>query len=128
MTIKRFEDIRAWQEARALTKAIYTLPKVSPGFRRERRLREQMQAASVSIMSNIAEGLSRRSDKEFTQILFVSKGSAAEVQSLLCVALDQDYLSDQEFTRMYEKADEIGKIISGFITSLRRQSPRARSR
>jgi four helix bundle protein len=127
MAIRRFEDIRAWQEARVLTNAVYTVAKTSPGLRRDRRLREQVQAASVSIMSNIAEGFSRRSDKEFTQFLFVAKGSAAEVQSLLYVALDQEYLSEQEFSGLYENADEVAKIISGFITSLIR-SPMYRRR
>ncbi len=73
MAIKRFEDIRAWQEARTLTKQVYSLCKVSPGLRRDRRLRDQVQSAAVSVMSNIAEGFSRRSDKEFTQFLFVAK-------------------------------------------------------
>ncbi len=102
MAIRRFEEIRAWQEARALTKRIYTLGKTSPGLRRDRRLRDQLQSASVSIMSNIAEGFSRRTAKEFTQFLFVAKGSAAE-------------------------AEEVARILSGFITSLLRQSaPRRR--
>jgi four helix bundle protein len=128
MAIKRFEEIRAWQEARSLTKAIYSLCKTSPGLRRDRRLRDQMQAASVSVMSNIAEGFSRRSDKEFIQFLFIAKGSAAEVQSLLYVALDQEYLSNKDFPTLYEKADEVARIISGFITSLLRPSARTRPR
>ena len=126
MTIKRFEDIRGWQEARMLTKQVYSLCKISPGLRRDRRLRDQIQAASVSVMSNIAEGFSRRTDKEFTQFLFVAKGSAAEVQSLLYVVIDQQYISEQEFSELYSKADEVARIISGFITSLLRQSGRAR--
>ncbi len=128
MAINRFEDIRAWQEARILTKQIYTLGKTSAGLRRDRRLRDQLQAASVSIMSNIAEGFSRRTDKEFTQFLFVSKGSTAEVQSLLYVALDQEYFSPQDFSKLYDKADVVARIISGFITSLLKNSKRTRSR
>ncbi len=104
MTIRRFEDIRAWQEARELTKQVYTVGKTSPGLRLDQRLRDQLQAASVSIMSNIAEGLSRRTGKEFTQFLFVAKGSTAKAQSLLYVTLDQDYLNQQEFSALYEKA------------------------
>lgn len=122
MAIKRFEEIRAWQEARALTKQVYSLCKVSPELRRDRRFREQFQAASVSVMSNIAEGFARRTAKEFTQFLFVAKGSVAEVQSLLYVAIDQEYLTDKAFSLLYEKADEVARIISGFITSLLRQS------
>jgi len=128
VTIKRFEDIRAWQEARVLTKQIYALCKQSLGLRGDRRLRDQLQAASVSVMSNIAEGFSRRTDKEFTQFLFVAKGSTAEVQSLLYVALDQDYLSEQDFAGLYSKADEVARILSGFITSLLTRSARTRSK
>ena len=78
------------------------------------------------MMSNIAEGFSRRTDKEFTQFLFVAKASVAEVQSLLYVVIDQQYISEQEFSELYSKADEVARIISGFITSLLRQSGRAR--
>ncbi len=77
-------------------------------------------------MSNIAEGFCRRTDKEFTQFLFIAKGSTAEVQSLLYVAIDQEYLSDREFSKLYDKAEEVAKILSGLITSLLRRSPRLR--
>ena len=117
--IQRFEDIRAWQEARVLTKRIYSLCRTSPPRKRDRRLCEQWQAASVSIMSNIAEGFARRTSKEFTQFLFIAKGSTAEVQSLLYVAVDQEYVTKEDFSLLYEKADEVARIISGFITSLR---------
>jgi four helix bundle protein len=127
MRINRFEDIRAWQEARTLTRKVYTLSKVSAGLRRDRRLRDQMQAASVSVMSNIAEGFSRKTDKEFAQFLFVAKGSVAEVQSLLYLAIDQQYIGEHEFADLYSKADEVARIISGFITSLLGQSRRSRT-
>ncbi len=126
MTITRFEDIRGWQEARVLTRQVYSLCKTSPALRRDRRLREQMQAASVSIMSNIAEGISRRTSKEFIQFLFIAKGSAAEEQSLLYVAMDQEYMSDKDFAKLYGKADEVARILSGFITSLLRRAARPR--
>jgi four helix bundle protein len=120
-TIEKFEDIKAWQEARVLTQRIYRLIRESKDFKRDRRLTDQLQAASVSIMSNIAEGFSRRSSREFEQFLFVAKGSAAEVQSLLYVALDQNYITDQQFSEQYQKTDEIARMLSGFITSLIRQ-------
>jgi four helix bundle protein len=127
MTIKRFQDIRAWQEARTLTRGIYALAKTSPGLRRDRRLLEQLQSASVSVMSNIAEGFSRRTDKEFVQSLFISKSSAAEVQSLLYVALDQQYIVESEFSALDGKAEEVAEITSGFITSLTRRPARSRT-
>ena len=118
MAIQRFEDIRAWQEARLLTKQVYTITKAGAGLRRDRRLREQMQAAAVSIMSNIAEGFSRRTAKEFIQFLFVAKGSVAEVESLLYVAFDQEYVGKDDFAALYQKCEEVARITSGFITSL----------
>ncbi len=128
MAIRRFEDIRAWQEARIFTKQVYTLGKTSPDLRRDRRLRDQLQAASVSIMSNIAEGFTRRTAKEFTQFLFVTKGSTAEVQSLLYVALDQNYFSDKDFSALYAQGETVARITSGFITSLLARSARNHSK
>ena len=90
------------------------------GFERDYKFREQIQSAAVSIMANIAEGFSRRSTKEFTQFLFISKGSAAEIQSQLYVALDQGYISPHKFEALFQKADEIARLISGFIQYLLR--------
>ena len=80
--------------------------------------REQIQGAAVSIMSNIAEGFSRRTTKEFVQFLFIAKGSVAEVQSQLHVALDQRYISQGRFNELYSKCDEVARLISGFIKYL----------
>lgn len=118
MKIERFEDIRAWQEARALVKMTYDAVKADKGFSSDYRFREQIQSAAVSIMSNIAEGFSRRSTKEFAQFLFIAKGSVAEVQSQLYAALDQGYVGQEKFSELYLKADEVSKIISGFIQYL----------
>jgi hypothetical protein len=69
-------------------------------------------------MSNIAEGFSRRSDKEFIQFLFVSKSSATEVQSEAYVALDQKYISEDEFQKIYHQAEKVSRMNSGLITYL----------
>jgi len=118
MKIGRFEEIKAWQEARALTNMIYEAVKSNNSWRNNYRLRDQIQAAAVSIMSNIAEGFSRRTTKEFVQFLFVAKGSVAEVQSQTYVALDQGYITQEEFDRLYSKSDEVAKLLSGFIQYL----------
>ena len=97
MKIERFEDIDAWKEARKLVKMVYAAINGNNRFQKDYRLCNQIQAAAVSATSNIAEGFSRRSNKEFTQFLFISKSSAAEVQSQLYVALDQDYITQQIF-------------------------------
>ena len=71
---------------------------------------------SVSISRG--RGFSRRSTKEFTQFLFIAKGSVAEVQSQLYVALDQSYVNEEQFDELYAKSDEVARLISGFITYL----------
>ena len=93
MKFTRFEDIEAWQEARKLVKLVYKAINESEEFKKDFRLVNQMQGAAVSTMANIAEGFSRKSNREFVQYLFISKSSAAEVESHLYVALDQGYMN-----------------------------------
>jgi four helix bundle protein len=69
-------------------------------------------------MSNIAEGFTRKGNKEFIQFLFISKSSAAEVQSQLYVALDQKYMDRETFDRLYDKADKVARMTSNFIKYL----------
>ena len=118
MQIERFEDIKAWQEARVLVRIIYDVTKSNKDFTGDYKFREQIHSAAVSVMSNIAEGFSRRSTKEFIQFLFIAKGSVAEVQSQLYVALDQSYINEEKFDELYSKSDEVARLISGFIRYL----------
>ena len=121
MKITRFEDIQAWQEARKLVKLVYDAIKASETFRKDFRLVNQIQGAAVSSMSNIAEGFSRKSNKEFIQYLYISKGSAAEVQSHLYVAIDQAYITQNDFEKLYAQAEVVSKLDSGFIKYLTSQ-------
>jgi len=116
--IERFEDIKAWQEARVLVRVVYDATKSDKDFAGEYRFRDQIRGAALSVMSNIAEGFSRRTTKEFSQFLFIAKGSAAEVQSQLYVALDQGYVKKDTFDELYAKSDEVARLISGFIRYL----------
>jgi len=119
MKIERLEDIKAWKEARKLVNLVYSAINTSKIFRKDFRLVNQIQGASVSSMANIAEGFARQSNKEFIQYLFISKSSAAEVQSHLYVALDQEYITQDMFTQIYNKADDVQKLDSGFIKYLK---------
>ena len=121
MKIARFEEIHAWQEARILVQMVYDVIKENGTFKRDFRLVNQIQSAAVSVMSNIAEGFSRKSNKEFAQFLFISKSSAAEVQSQLYVALDQNYISEDTFEKIYAQADKVSKMNSNFIKYLNSQ-------
>lgn len=114
---ERFEDIVAWQKARVLVSEIYKTS--SDGkFSKDYGLKDQIRRAAVSIMSNIAEGFARRTNKEFARFLYISHGSVAEVQSLLYVALDQHYINETIFKTLYAACDEISKMISGLISYL----------
>ena len=90
-TFKKFEEIEAWRKARDLTKRIYKISRTT-AFARDFGLKDQIRRASVSIMSNIAEGYDGSGTGEFIQFLATAKGSAAEVKCQLYVALDQDYI------------------------------------
>ncbi|MGB9716200.1 MAG: four helix bundle protein [Thermodesulfovibrionales bacterium] len=118
MKIKRFEDLECWKEARILVNMVYEAIKSSDTFKRDFRLRDQATNAVVSTMSNIAEGFSRHSNKEFAQFLFISKSSVSEVQSIFYVALDQSYIDKKVFNRIYLQAEKVSKLTSGLINYL----------
>src|SRR5215510_1410789 len=111
--IRRFEDIVAWQEARRLTKDIYAVTN-RPHFVRDFALRDQIQRASVSTMSNIAEGFDCESKVEFGRFLGIARRSAVEVQSLLYVALDIGYINTTDFGAHFEQARKTKALIGGF--------------
>jgi len=115
--IERFEDVQAWQRARELNRKIYTVTGKGEFFK-DFALRDQIRRAAISIMLNIAEGFARRSNKEFKQFLFIAHGSAAEVQSALYIAKDQNYIDDGEFQTLYQDTEEVSKMIAGFIKYL----------
>ncbi len=116
-TFKKFEEIEIWQKARDLTKMIYEATGAG-AFARDYSLRDQIRRAAVSIMSNIAEGFNRGGNKELIQYLAIAKGSTAEVQSQLYVALDQQYIENAVFKDLYGLADQIAAEIFSFIIYL----------
>ena len=121
--IERFEDIEAWKLARKLTRCIYDYSKIG-NFAKDFGLKDQVRRASVSAMSNIAEGFERGGDKEFIQFLAQAKGSSGEVRSQLYVALDQGYLSETQFRELYNDAEQISRMVSGLMSYLQKSSLR----
>jgi four helix bundle protein len=108
--IDRFEDIHAWQQARCLCQKIYTTT-TNKNFNRDFGLIDQARRASVSVMANIAEGFGRKTDKDFANFLYMSKGSAMEVISHLHVAQDQDYITKDTFNTLRNDYEQIiGKL------------------
>lgn len=119
MKIERFEDIRAWQQARELSNLVYDLTE-GVRFTKDFRLRDQIQGAAGSIMHNIAEGFDDGSDIEFIRFLKYSRRSASEVQSEIYLALDRKYISAEDFQRVYDMATTTKKSINAFIAYLRK--------
>jgi four helix bundle protein len=117
-TIRRFEEIQAWQKARELLREIYRIS-VAGKFQRDYCLRDQICRAAVSSMSNIAEGFARRTSRDFAHFLDVARGSAVEVQSLLYVAFDVGYISADQFKGLNAMADEVVALVGGFTGYLR---------
>ena len=116
-TIYRFEDLDAWKIARELTRDVYRITQADE-FSRDFGLKNQIRKASVSVMSNIAEGFERGTRPEFHRFLTMAKSSCAEVRAQLYVALDVGYLKPDSFKPLMERAEEIGRIIGGLRKSV----------
>jgi four helix bundle protein len=121
-TIKRFEEIEAWQLARELCKNVFKVISANPNFERDFSLRNQIDRSSGSVMDNIAEGYSRDGNREFIQFLSISKGSASEVQSQLYRALDRGYIDEDTFDKLYQQTEQTKSKIGAFINYLKKSS------
>ena len=122
-TIKRFEDIEAWKKGRELRKAVYRYSRTGK-FAADFALRDQIRRAAISITSNIAEGFERGGNREFIQFLGHSKGSCGEVRDQLYVALDEEYVSKEQFESLYNASLEVSRLIAGFIKYLQQSEIR----
>ena len=121
MKVNSFEDLQVWKDSRIMVKSIYQL--TSDGkFSRDFGLREQFQRAAVSIMNNIVEGFERNNNKEYIKFLGYSKGSAGEVSSMLYVATDLGYISQDSFNTLYQMSINIITQLSNFIKYLKSSS------
>jgi len=115
--ITRFEEIEAWKAARLLTNLIYKISEQG-AFAKDYGLKDQIRRASISAMSNIAEGFESRTDTQFINYLGHAKGSSGEVRSQLYVALDLKYISQEQFAEGYEFTDKTSRQLSRFIDYL----------
>lgn len=117
-TFESFEEMDVWRKARELTRKIYAISNEGR-FSRDFALRNQICRASISILSNIAEGFERSGTSEFAQFLAIAKGSAGEVRAQLYVALDQHYISREQFRDLTSLVIEISRMLSGLMKYLR---------
>ena len=118
MKISRFEEIECWQQARVLVKYVYRAT-AGEAFKKDLRLTGQVQAAAVSVMSNIAEGFERSGNQEFIQFLYIAKGSCGEARSQLYVAVDQGYIAANESTELQASLKRLSSMIGSLINYLK---------
>ncbi|MCK4485939.1 MAG: four helix bundle protein [Desulfobacterales bacterium] len=118
MKIQRFEDLECWQESRVLVNMVYKVVN-NARFQRDYRLVNQITGAVISIMNNICEGFDSQSNTEFIRFLRYSRRSASEVQNCTYVAIDQNYVSEEERMEIYDQCIKVRKIIDGLIRYLR---------
>ncbi|MBP2831141.1 four helix bundle protein [Aquimarina sp. U1-2] len=119
-TIKKFEDLEIWQEARRLSNEIIILSK-NTGLQKDYKLKDQVKGASGSVMDNIAEGFERDGNLEFRQFLSIAKGSAGETRSQLYRIFDSEYIDENTLKILISDYETLSKRISGFISYLNKK-------
>ena len=119
-TVKRFEDLEIWQEARKLSKDIIRIANETD-LKNHFRLRDQIKASSGSVMDNIAEGCERDGNLEFRQFLSIAKGSAGESRSQLYRVFDNDYITIDELQKLTSEYEVLSRKIANFINYLNKK-------
>jgi len=117
-TVKRFEDLTIFQAARELAKEIYSITSNNP-FCTDVRFVQQIRASVGSIMDNIAEGFERSGNKEFTNFLYIAKGSAGELRSQLLRAHDVGFIDEGKYQTLNTKVISLSASITVFIKNLK---------
>jgi four helix bundle protein len=119
MTYKRFEDLPVWQAGLELARRVYRLTAVPP-FRRNRSLRDQMERAAVSVSNNIAEGFERGTTQELLTFLYIARGSAGEVRSMLCLleTLDEFGNLRSDMSDLKSHAEGVSRQLRAWADSL----------
>ena len=117
MKLTRFEELFVWQKSRDLSLRIYRLTN-GQGFSRDFALRDQIRRASISVMSNIAEGFERYSKNEFRQFVSIARGSVSEVRSQLHLAHGLGYVGRAEFDSLYNLCLEISRMLAALHRSI----------
>ena len=115
--IKSYQDLIVWQKSVLLVTDIYALTKTFPQDERF-GITSQLNRAAVSVPTNIAEGWGRETSKNYLQFLRISRGSVMEVQTLLIISKNLNYISEEKFEVLRNKTEEVGKILQGLIKSI----------
>jgi four helix bundle protein len=117
MSVTSYRDLKVWQQAMAVAKAVYELTSVFPKTEIY-ALSSQLQRAAVSIPSNIAEGHARQSPGDFARYLSIAMGSAAELETQLLLAQELGYTTPERVSKLLESSAEVGRMLRGLQKSL----------
>lgn len=117
-----YKDLIAWQKAMELVGLIYDATETFPSHE-QFGLVSQLRRAAVSVPSNIAEGKAHYSNRDFVRFLRHSRGSLAEIETQVLIALQRNYLTEVMATKLARHLDELGRILSGLINSLTEREP-----
>lgn len=117
-----YKDLIVWQKGMELVAAIYD---ATDGFPSHEQfgLISQLRRAAVSVPSNIAEGKAHYSNRDFVRFLRHARGSLAEIETQVLIALQRKYLDTETVNKLTQKIDELGRILSGLINSLNKSEP-----
>ncbi|MFS4491532.1 four helix bundle protein [Maribacter sp. 2308TA10-17] len=114
----RFRDLEIWKLSRVYCSDIYESTSTFPDEEKF-GLTNQLRRASVSIPSNIAEGSSRKSNKDFSRFLEIAVGSLYEIETQLLIANDLGFISDNQLAELSQKLNKIVKMTSKFKATLK---------
>lgn len=117
-----FEDLEVWQKAVEFARRVIAIAEEIQTDRKHFRLIEQLEAASTSVALNIAEGKGRYSKKEFIQFLYIARGSLYETITILIIFNKNKWIHDNQLEVMKELGEEIGKMLSSLINSIRKSN------
>jgi len=119
--MKTHYDLNVWNDSITLVKEIYS---ITTKFPKDEiyGLTSQIKRAVVSIPSNIAEGASRQTTKEFIQFLYIALGSVSEVETQLIIAKELSFIDDNNLNILLTKIESIKKMLNGLIKHLRKRN------
>lgn len=119
--VSTFKDLIVWQKSIALITTVYSLTKTFPADEKF-GIVSQINRAVVSVPTNIAEGWGRESSKNYIQFLRIARGSLMEVETLVLISKNLDYLSEQDYSEINKQIDEVGKILQGLLKSIQQKT------
>jgi four helix bundle protein len=115
--LKNYKDLIVWNKSMELVTEVYRLVKLLPK-EETYALSDQMRRAAVSIPSNIAEGHSRNYDKELIQFLYIAKGSKAELDTQIQIAINLGYITTEDAARVTQLSNDTGMLLNAFISKI----------